>query len=1629
MSWLQRLIGHVAALPLAIAVAGGAVSVGGAAWLHADIEQVARERYERAAKQVAYEIARSFDQVYFGLSGMAGMYAAYASVGSEEFRNYVEARDLPREFPGVRGFGFIERVMRADVDAFKASVLADGIPDFTIRQFDNHAHPELYLVRQIEPYAPNEASRGLDMGSEERRREGLERAIRTGQPTLSAPIMLVQDSARTPGFMLYLPVFRRGTDPSTETQRRRSLVGVLYAPIVAAELLRPGSAAAAARIGYALYFGDDAAQAADLAFDSHQPLGVRPGVAPMAGETTWRFEGTRVIEIMGRAFTLRTGTTSAFSGTLYQFAALLTLVGGLLMTALLAWLAYLSSSGRQRAEALARHMTVDLERLAQVVRHTSNAVAISDRELRINWVNEGFTRISGYTQAEALGRTPGELLGSDKADPAALRTLAESARTGVGCRVEVLNRAKDGREYWIDTEVQPLHDAHGELTGFMEVGSDITARKQAQAALHASQSFLDRTGRIGGVGGWALDLRTQARQWTDQTCRILEIEPGRQPTAEEVMAFYPPESHQAIQQAQQHSIASGEGFDLEVAAITAKGRPIWLRLVGEVEFADGRALRVVGALRDITERRARQAELHRTNEVLHSVLENLPCGLSVYDAQLQLVAANTEYRRLLDLPDALFATAPVQLADVMRVTVARGEFGPGDPAAILHSVLERVTRRSARHQTERLRHDGLPLEIRSAPMPGGGMVTTFSDISERKRNEQALLQRERLMRLVIDSFPGALAHWGADLRCTIANRAYQGWLGLDPQQMVGRTQRELFGETTFAANQASIAAVLRGEEQHLERSRLNPDGSTMHYQLHYVPDREGDAVSGFISVAIDVTPMKTIQIQLEERTAQAEQASVAKSRFLANMSHEIRTPMNAILGMLALLRKTELTPRQADYAHKTDGAARSLLHLLNEILDFSKVEAGKMSLDPHPFRIDQLLRDLSVIYSANLGGKPVEVLFDVDPALPRHLVGDAMRLQQVLINLGGNAIKFTAEGEVVITLAVQRRDAATVTFEISVRDTGIGIAPENQARIFSGFTQAEASTTRRYGGTGLGVSISQRLVALMGGELILSSTLGQGSRFHFCLTLPLAPETVDEAPVATLPPRPLRALVVDDNPTAREVLERMGQSLGWTVDMAASGQEALALLQAQVQAGGGSAYQAVFVDWQMPGLDGWETSRRIRNLGLAGQAPVVVMVTAHGREMLSQRSPAEQQLIDGFLVKPVTASMLFDAVVDARSGRGTPHPSQAARVTAPAGARRLAGLRLLVAEDNLNNQQVARELLEDEGAIVQIACHGQEAVEAIAAAEPAFDVVLMDLQMPVMDGFTATRRIRQDLGRLTLPIVAMTANAMASDREACLAAGMNEHVGKPFDLDHLVEVLRRLSPRHATGGADADPAAPALATGLSPAALAAAANAGLDVGAALARLGGNLGVYKRLLRNFVRDLDEPSNNPARQLEQGQVAEATRNLHTLKGLAATLGAAALARHAACAEEALAATPGASPAAGPLKAAIDALGACVEPLRAVSLALDSEPKPQLPEATGSATPQDRLEMTRDLEALAGLLRQSDMAAIDAMALLRTRFAATLGQGLEGLDDAVNGLDFDRAGEHCRDLLRAVRSTDVA
>ena len=1610
-------------LPTLVLLAGAAASAGGAWWLHHRTQTAAQTEFQRIVQRESAEITERFHRPVNGLTGLRAMASTHPKLQREHLRRFIANRNLPVEFPGVRGFGVVRPIQRAALPELLREVRADGAPDFALRKIDSQDQPDLFVVTQVEPANRNAAVAGVDLGSERVRRAAVILALETGEPTASGLVTLSRDGKPRLGVLLLLAMHQDTV--SGISAAPSPLRGLAFAPIVLDELLAGLGDVTSGHTHVQLFDTASGTASGPLMFDS---AAANAATDPTAAHAA-RIEIVSMVDLPGRLLTMRSRSTPTFEAGYRSTSALMLGSGGLLASLMLAALMRQQTTGRRRAELLAQRMTADLGRLALVARRTNNAVVITDTRRRITWVNEGFERITGYSPAEALGQSPAQLLQCAQTDRGTLQALRIALDAGLGFHGEILNRSKSGSHYWLDMDIQPLHDEAGMHIGFMAIQSDITMRKQAEAALRASQDFLVQTGRIGGVGGWELDIATQALSWSAETCRIHDVEPGHRPSLEEATNYYPSDARMAIQRAVEAGMANGRGWDLELPLTTARGRPIWVRAVGQVDVVDGTPVRMFGAFQDITARRALEAELRAKNELVNSVIENLPCGLSVFDSKLQLVAANHEFRRLLDFPDALFQQPSVQFEDIIRYNARRGEYGTGDVEAVVQSIVAKARAPQQPHQFERVRPDGTPLEVRGSPMPGGGFVTTYTDISTRKAAEAQVQRSAALLRGAIDAIDEAFVLYDPDDRLVFCNDKYrQIYAGVAHLMVPGASFESLV--RALAESGSYVQAIGRVDDWVAERVAAHRSGNTMLVQplangrtLRIVERKLPDGhIVGF---RVDIT-------ELAQATAAAEKASLAKSQFLANMSHEIRTPMNAILGMLTLLQKTALNPRQLDYASKTEGAARSLLGLLNDILDFSKVEAGKMTLDPHPFSFEQVMRDLGVILSANAGAKPLEVLFDIDPALPRQLIGDAMRLQQVLINLGGNAIKFTARGEVVVSARVVQRGVDTVTLRIDVRDTGIGIAPEHQGRIFSGFTQAEASTTRRYGGTGLGVAISQRLVGLMGGTLKLESTPGQGSTFHFTLTLPVV---AGYAPVAqppehaARPAQTLRVLVVDDNPSAREVLQHMTDALGWTADIADSGEAALALLAARQAAG--ERYDAVFVDWQMPGLDGWDTAARIRANGLPAAAPLVVMVTAHSREKLEARSEADRALLDGFLVKPVTASMLLDAVTDAWQRRDHPHLSAVGHPPAPSGVQRLAGLRLLIAEDNLNNQQVARELLEAEGADVQIANNGLESVEAVAAAHPPFDVVLMDLQMPVMDGFTATARIRQDLGQTSLQIVAMTANAMTSDREACLAAGMNDHVGKPFDLDRLVAMLLRVSGRASSSAPAAPQVAARIAAPLAAAApppeelLTAALTAGVDLVAALQRLGGKQAIYTRMLRNALPEFEALPARLAEQLASGALQDAGRTLHTFKGVAATLGVAGLAAQAGAAEKAL--TEGTTDAVLQGTQAVAALQSALPALHGLSAELTRLLAAEVPTPPAGAASRrlDPAPLHAALAELAGLLDSFDMRATELVGKLRGHAGPELGPQLQALDDAIGALDFERAGPLCQQLLAGLPS----
>ena len=616
---------------------------------------------------------------------------------------------------------------------------------------------------------------------------------------------------------------------------------------------------------------------------------------------------------------------------------------------------------------------------------------------------------------------------------------------------------------------------------------------------------------------------------------------------------------------------------------------------------------------------------------------------------------------------------------------------------------------------------------------------------------------------------------GVILRC---NRTLERMFGYAPGELTGQSARVFYtDDTSFIELRAEFVPAMSSTGRYLgERELMRKDGSRFWARLSAQGLQPGDLSAGYYGMVQDISAEREMIENLRRARDMAEQATRAKSEFLANMSHEIRTPMNAVLGMTHLALRANPVPQQRDYLRKIQASGQHLLGIINDILDFSKIESGKLELELVDFDLERLLGELAQLVSEQVAGKGLELILDVAPGVPRGLTGDALRIKQILLNFVSNAVKFTPAGEVAIHVSADTTGEG-VLLRCAVSDTGIGLDEKQKAQLFQSFQQADSSITRRYGGTGLGLAISRRLAELMGGEVGVDSAPGVGSTFWF--TARVARGQAPEAEPQRLGElRGKRVLVVDDNRTARDVLSAMLQTLGFTTTEAESGPTALQALEAMAAAG--TPCDLVVLDWQMPEMDGVATARAIRHL--PGPQPALLMVTAYGREGLAEY--AADTDIREVLVKPVSPSTLLEAIMRIyhQADDRAREPS-AALAAHPSDPTELAGCRALLVEDNEINQQVATELLQQAGLVVTIAGNGAIALETLRNAQ--FDIVLMDMQMPVMDGLEATRRIRQQPGLEQLPIIAMTANAMASDRERCLAAGMNDHIAKPIDLDEL----------------------------------------------------------------------------------------------------------------------------------------------------------------------------------------------------------------------------------------------------
>lgn len=1165
---------------------------------------------------------------------------------------------------------------------------------------------------------------------------------------------------------------------------------------------------------------------------------------------------------------------------------------------------------RERAEQAVREANAELERrvalrttelqdlsgkLQGVLNSAADIIFVKDSGGRYLLFNPAGERFLGRSAADVMGRTDFDLFPPElaavytRATQQVLQmqdslTLEEKVPSAHGLRTMLTTRS-------------PLRDEHGRIHAVMGVAHDITERKQAELELQLQRERMALAIDVGALGVLDVNLDTDAVVCNAQGLDILGLQAGDGLTQAAVHRHIHLQDR-AAWDAHVREVRSGAGSQrVQLRIVRPDVGMRWVSAAARFVAGQGQVPdRLVCVMVDVTESHQAERQLQSSFVSLQQAERLARMGSWTLDIQRQVFAVSDMLREIVGF-------APDEEVSLSRLTSVMSEESYRKVKAGLEDCVANGS--AFTMEFEHYRTDGstFAAEVRAQGIrdDSGEVVSvtgTVQDVSER---EEARAQLASLA----DRLPsGALYQLsyvnpeagfegpveGADLRLNYISGGIESLVGISAQQLQENPQLLLDAmheddRAPFlnASRDASAAHSLFECDFRLRR----PDGSLIWLRIRSAPRK---VKGGWIwdGIILDITRQHEVESALRQAKEAAEQAERAKADFLANMSHEIRTPMNSVLGMTRLALQTDLSQRQKNYLEKIDISTRALLSIINDILDFSKIEAGGFELDDTDFALEQVLEAVSNATSLRADEKGLEVVYAIAPDVPRAFRGDPLRLSQVLINLVGNAVKFTDLGEVVVSAhLLQVREDGGNLVQFNVRDTGIGLSQEQLGRLFVPFHQADGGTSRRYGGTGLGLTICKQLVEKMNGGIRAESEPGRGSLFSF--TVVLGQPSSDMA-LRAKSLNGYRVLVVDDNATSRESLGGMISSFGMQADCVDSGPQALARIEAVAQEG--KSYDLVLMDWQMPEMDGIEATRRIRQESRQERVPAVLMVTAYGRdEILNQVTSAGLQ---GILVKPVTESVMFDTVQDVLAGprmhaQQFKTSGQVRSVLTPSMRRMLNGKQVLVVDDNALNLEVATDFLVLAGVQVDTAVNGLQAIRRLEMK--SYDAVLMDMHMPEMDGVTATREIRRNPAWQTLPIIALTAQARPEDREATIRAGMTSHLSKPIEEHLLYQTLIDIfSGDAAYGGKPAPAEDPA---GEATAARHALSQQGpVDFDAALHRMGDNPERMQRLLHGFVRDFAEVP----QRLDAAVAAQDRKNVealaHLVKGASGYVQAKAL-----------------------------------------------------------------------------------------------------------------------------------------
>lgn len=1576
-----------------VLVAGIATSAWLARLQQQDNKAAASRRLEARADLLVRDVLDRLKLYEYGLHSVRGLVTSYGPdrLEREAFRRFEEARFSEETFPGARGFGFIRRVRPNELDAFIDLARRNNGQDFAVRTLGADGG-ERYIIQFIEPSTKNAGAEGLDVGSEARRRAAAEHSIVTGQVAITAPITLVQATGKpNSGFLVMLPVLQKTGSVESE------VVGWAYTPLVADEVLSTVH----------IDRQDVDVSIADVADEG------TPFLRARGSEPVGRYpEVRRVQRVFDRDWVFVVRATPAFMGELKLFPPTALFFAGAFVSMLLAMLAGAVMTSDRRS----RQIREQREHLARIVDTSSDAIVSEALDGRVTGWNAAAERLFGFTAEEALGRRLGELiLPADR--EAEDRFLLEQARQGQPVDdYETTRFHRDGSGVDVSISSSPVRDDQGRVIGMAKSLRDVSRRVHERRELelfkqqletqvaertddldrarHTLQTILDALPSLIGYVDRSLEVafanRALARWMKADGGWVVGSRLGDLVDADPAS---PDAMH--LREALDGKVVRYEKtvHSPHVPGVTH----VLIHLLPDTVAGTVRGLYLlIHDVTELTSSRQRLADALRENEALLQTIRQHAI-YSVTDTSGAIIDANDNFcqisgYRLDELVgrnhrmvssgrhDAAFWLA-------LWARISAGEVWQGD-----------ICNRAKNGDLYWVSTVIAPFFDAQGRIER--YVSIRTDVTARERSAQALrLERERLSNILWATNVGTWewnavsGEYRADPRWAAMLGRIDGALDMSMDAVVALIHPDDQGDRA-----RTLAAHLAGEQDRYEfECRVRTPAGDWVWVMERgrvvtrLPDGRAEWVYGTTE---DISARRMVQETLHRAMADARAASVAKSEFLANISHEIRTPMNAVIGLSYLLRKTELDAEQLELLGKMDIASRSLLGVINDVLDLSKIEAGEMSIEDAPFDPTALLRDLHGMLSVQAAAKGLDMTLSGTDSLPKALLGDAMRLRQILLNLLSNAIKFTDAGSVDLSAhCTVTGDTARVM--LSVRDTGIGIDKQQMSRLFKPFTQADASTSRRFGGTGLGLSIVQRLASLMGGTVRVDSVPDRGSTFTLDMSFPLVAEPAG----GPGPADALSVFITDDDADQRRDLLLMARALGWRVETFESGTQMVTRVIERLAANQG--VDCLIVDWLMPGMDGLQTLAFLADrLGMK-KLPAAIIVSMFDVRRISSEPNAG--LADSILTKPVTPPALFNAVNQAVVRHGGAFEHVFARSRQVHGALEcLPGVRVMVVDDSDINLEVAHRILEEEGAVVTTCTQGAEALERLVAAPDAFDCVLMDLQMPVMDGHEAARRIRATPTLLGLPVIALTASVLEAERTRSQESGMDDFIVKPLDPPELVRAIRRhVERRQGTPlevrGKDAGDAAPAGWPLID----------GIDVADAARRLGRDVGLFHLLLG---RMLDEFGSLQAdRELftaDDARRHEVAARMHKLRGSSGMLGAKDVQRHAGEIEDALRAG-GTATARGLIDAQhglVEALAALREQYAALQRATDGPVAGAVAVAAGG---------TPSLSAFADLLANQRFEALAQFPQVRPDLAGLFEPSvLARMERAVEALAFEEA-----------------